>query len=90
MLQAAEKGVPFIPLRGVIGSDILAHRFWDKAFRQLQDSGSVSKADSGKNAGCWVMPIEEDLDAPAPQAGKPGAATPAPAPVMNGMPCMRG
>src|SRR5579875_3552017 len=26
MLQAAEKGVPFIPLRGVIGSDILAHR----------------------------------------------------------------
>ncbi|MES2713624.1 MAG: CoA-transferase [Pseudomonadota bacterium] len=26
MLQAAEKGVPFIPLRGVIGSDILANR----------------------------------------------------------------
>jgi glutaconate CoA-transferase subunit A len=26
MLQAAEKGVPFLPLRGVIGSDILAHR----------------------------------------------------------------
>ncbi|HEX5325256.1 MAG TPA: CoA-transferase [Acetobacteraceae bacterium] len=26
MLQAAEKGVPFIPLRGIIGSDILAHR----------------------------------------------------------------
>ena len=26
MLQAAEKGVPFIPLRGLIGSDILAHR----------------------------------------------------------------
>ena len=26
MLQAAEKGVPFIPLRGVLGSDILAHR----------------------------------------------------------------
>jgi glutaconate CoA-transferase subunit A len=24
--QAAEKGVPFMPLRGVIGSDILAHR----------------------------------------------------------------
>ncbi len=24
--QAAEKGVPFIPLRGLIGSDILAHR----------------------------------------------------------------
>ena len=26
MLQAAEKGVPFMPLRGVIGSDILANR----------------------------------------------------------------
>jgi glutaconate CoA-transferase subunit A len=26
MLQAAEKGVPFMPLRGLIGSDILAHR----------------------------------------------------------------
>jgi glutaconate CoA-transferase subunit A len=26
MLQATEKGVPFMPLRGIIGSDILAHR----------------------------------------------------------------
>ncbi|WP_431280974.1 CoA transferase subunit A [Humitalea sp. 24SJ18S-53] len=26
MLQAAEKGVPFMPLRGLIGSDILEHR----------------------------------------------------------------
>lgn len=26
MLQATEKGVPFLPLRGLIGSDILAHR----------------------------------------------------------------
>lgn len=26
MLQAAEKGVPFLPLRGVLGSDIVAHR----------------------------------------------------------------
>ncbi len=25
-LQAAEKGVPFLPLRGIIGSDVLAHR----------------------------------------------------------------
>jgi glutaconate CoA-transferase subunit A len=25
-LQAAEKGIPFIPLRGVLGSDVLAHR----------------------------------------------------------------
>ena len=26
MLQASEKGVPFMPLRGVIGSDLVAHR----------------------------------------------------------------
>ena len=26
MLQAAEKGVPFMPLRGVLGRDVLAHR----------------------------------------------------------------
>src|SRR6188474_3505955 len=25
-MQAAEKGIPFMPLRGLIGSDILAHR----------------------------------------------------------------
>src|ERR671931_2436108 len=25
-LQAAEKGIPFMPLRGLIGSDVLAHR----------------------------------------------------------------
>ncbi|MCX7933024.1 MAG: CoA synthetase [Rhodovarius sp.] len=25
-LQAAEKGVPFLPLRGILGSDVLAHR----------------------------------------------------------------
>jgi len=25
-LQAAEKGIPFIPIRGLIGSDVLAHR----------------------------------------------------------------
>lgn len=25
-LQAAEKGVPFLPLRGIVGSDLLAHR----------------------------------------------------------------
>ena len=26
MLQAAEKGVPFMPLRGILGSDLLQHR----------------------------------------------------------------
>ncbi len=38
-------------------SDILAHRFWEKAFQQLKASGAVSRSGSGKNAGCWVMDL---------------------------------
>jgi len=40
MLQAAEKGVPFMPLRGVIGSDILAHRpDWRVIDNPMADGG---------------------------------------------------
>lgn len=40
MLQAAEKGVPFMPLRGIIGSDILAHRDdWKVIDNPFADSG---------------------------------------------------
>ncbi|MBU6496945.1 MAG: CoA synthetase [Rhodospirillales bacterium] len=40
MLQAAEKGVPFMPLRGVIGSDILAHRAdWKVIDNPFADGG---------------------------------------------------
>jgi arginyl-tRNA synthetase len=38
-------------------SDILAHRFWERAFQQLKESGSVSFSRTGKNAGCWVMDL---------------------------------
>ncbi|MBV8589883.1 MAG: CoA synthetase [Acetobacteraceae bacterium] len=39
MLQAAEKGVPFMPLRGIIGSDILPHRpDWIVIDNPLSDS----------------------------------------------------
>jgi glutaconate CoA-transferase subunit A len=39
-LQAAEKGVPFLPLRGLIGSDILAHRpDWRVIDNPLADAG---------------------------------------------------
>lgn len=38
-LQAAEKGVPFMPLRGLIGSDLLAHRpDWRVAQNPLSDA----------------------------------------------------
>ncbi len=44
--QAAEKGVPFMPLRGLIGSDVLAHRpDWktiDNPFGQNSSSGGSS------------------------------------------------
>jgi arginyl-tRNA synthetase len=38
-------------------SDILALRFWDDAFARLRTAGAVHLADSGKNAGCWVMDL---------------------------------
>ena len=44
--QAAEKGVPFMPLRGLIGSDVLAHRpDWktiDNPFGQDSSNGCRS------------------------------------------------
>ncbi len=36
-------------------SEILHLRFWEKAFRLLQDRGAVYYVDQGKNRGCWVM-----------------------------------
>ncbi|HMC82233.1 MAG TPA: arginine--tRNA ligase [Candidatus Polarisedimenticolia bacterium] len=43
-------------------SDILAHRFWDRAFDLLKRSGSVTLASEGKNAGCWVMDLSGSVD----------------------------
>ena len=43
-------------------SDILAHRFWEKAFTQLKASGAVSRSESGKNAGCWVMDLSSSAE----------------------------
>jgi arginyl-tRNA synthetase len=38
-------------------SDILALHFFDRAFQRLKDSGAVRHETTGKNAGCWVMPL---------------------------------
>jgi arginyl-tRNA synthetase len=38
-------------------SDILALRFWDAAFERLKQAGTIRMAQSGKHAGCWVMPL---------------------------------
>ncbi len=36
-------------------SEILHMKFWEAAFRQLQEKGVLYKETQGKNAGCWVM-----------------------------------
>jgi arginyl-tRNA synthetase len=38
-------------------SDILAHRFWEDAFRRLEDRGAIHRVEEGKNAGCFVMDL---------------------------------
>jgi len=35
--------------------DILALRFWERAFERLRQSGAARLATQGKSAGCWVM-----------------------------------
>ncbi len=42
-------------------SEILHLHFWDAAFDMLKKSGAIQLATSGKMAGCWVMPWEEEV-----------------------------
>jgi len=46
-------------------SDILELDFWQRAFTMLRDSGAIVHVESGKNAGCWVMPHDAQSDAEA-------------------------
>jgi arginyl-tRNA synthetase len=39
-------------------SEILHLKFWDAAFQQLKERGAIHLATGGKNAGCWVMPLD--------------------------------
>ncbi|HEY6360325.1 MAG TPA: arginine--tRNA ligase [Vicinamibacterales bacterium] len=43
--------------------DILRLKFWAQAFDVLKAKGAVYLKREGKLAGCWVMPVQEDLDA---------------------------
>jgi arginyl-tRNA synthetase len=52
--------------------DILRLKFWAQAFEVLKAKGAVYLATEGRLAGCWVMPIQEDLEA------NPKAQTPNP------------
>ncbi len=49
-----------------IGYDLLTHEsailgldFFARAFEQLKRSGAVKLEESGKNSGCWVMPLAD-------------------------------
>jgi len=39
-------------------SDILRLHFWNRAFEMLQEKGAIRHETEGKNAGCWVLPME--------------------------------
>jgi arginyl-tRNA synthetase len=41
--------------------DILRLKFWAQAFEVLKSKGAVYLRTDGRHAGCWVMPIQEDL-----------------------------
>lgn len=43
--------------------DILRLQFWATAFETLKANGTVYFQDTGRLAGCWVMEIDEDVDA---------------------------
>jgi len=53
--------------------DILRLKFWAQAFEVLKSKGAVFLRTDGRHAGCWVMPIQEDLDATpdSPDDGDP-------------------
>jgi arginyl-tRNA synthetase len=42
--------------------DILRLQFWSQAFEVLKASHAVYLRTEGRLAGCWVMPIQEDLE----------------------------
>ncbi len=43
-------------------SEILHLHFWDAAFEKLKASGAIKYATLGKNAGCWIMPWENEVE----------------------------
>jgi arginyl-tRNA synthetase len=43
-------------------SDILHLKFWDAAFEMLKQRGAIEYAQSGKNAGCWVMQLPSETE----------------------------
>jgi len=47
-------------------SEILHLKFWDAAFEHLKQRNAIHLAASGKNAGCWVMRLNDAADTADP------------------------
>ena len=62
--------------------DILRLKFWAQAFDVLKEKHAVHLRTEGKLAGCWVMPIQEDLES-TPKGPTPIAQ---PLPIPNSQP----
>ena len=43
-------------------SEILYSKLWDKIFEKMKSENLVHLEDQGDNAGCWVLPIENEDD----------------------------
>lgn len=41
-------------------SDILRLHFWNRAFELLREKGAIRLETEGRNAGCWVLPMEAE------------------------------
>ncbi|GAC1338052.1 MAG: arginine--tRNA ligase [Candidatus Dormibacteria bacterium] len=52
-------------------SDIIELGFWRRAFDQLRERGALVLADSGKNEGCWIMPLDAEADPAEPADADP-------------------
>jgi arginyl-tRNA synthetase len=53
-------------------SDILRLHFWNRAFELLKEKGAIRLEREGKNAGCWILPME--VASEEPPAGRPSAS----------------
>jgi arginyl-tRNA synthetase len=49
-------------------SDILRLHFWNRAFELLREKGAIRLETEGRNAGCWVLPMEAEGE-PAGDSG---------------------
>jgi len=54
--------------------DILRLKFWAQAFEVLKAKGAVYLRQDGRLAGCWVMPIQQEIDS-TPNSQIPNSQT---------------